>query len=79
MISERIKYFNNKRELVDFYFWRSYSGQEIDLVEVENGEIRAFEFKWGDKIPKLPTTFKQQYPNATFYVVNKTNFMDFVM
>lgn len=79
MISERIKRFNNHRELVNFYFWRSYSAQEIDLIEVQNGEIRAFEFKWGEKIPKEPSVFGNHYPNAHFQVVNRTNFLDFLL
>lgn len=79
MISERIKRFNNHRELVNFYFWRSYSSQEIDLIEVQNGEIRAFEFKWGEKTPKEPSVFGNHYPNAHFQVVNRTNFLDFLL
>lgn len=78
MISERIKRSNNSRELVNFYFWRSYSAQEIDLIEVQNGEIRAFEFKWGEKFPKEPSVFSNQYPNAHFQVVNRRNFLDFL-
>ena len=79
MISERIKLHNNRRELVNFYFWRSYSGQEIDFIEVQNGGIRAFEFKWGEKTPKTPTSFKSQYPDADYLVVNRTNFLDFLL
>ena len=76
LISERIKFRNNRRESANFYFWRTYSGQEIDLIEEYNGLIRAFEFKWGDKKAKIPASFQTQYPDAEFLVVNRMNFVD---
>ncbi|MDD3685736.1 MAG: ATP-binding protein [Bacteroidales bacterium] len=76
LISERIKFRNNRREPANFYFWRTYSGQEIDLVEEHNGYIRAYEFKWGDKKAKIPASFQAQYPDAEFLVVNRMNFLD---
>ncbi len=78
LISERIKRRNNAREHASFYFWRSYDGQEIDLVEEYNGEIAAFEFKWGDKKASIPPRFRTHYPNASYTVINRSNFLDFV-
>lgn len=77
LISERIKLNDNNNHRAAYYFWRSYSGQEIDLIEERNGELKAFEFKWGDKVPKVPSSFKDNYPNVPFTSVNKTNFIDF--
>lgn len=79
IISERIKYRNYRREPANFYFWRSYSGQEIDLIEEHNGVVRAFEFKWGDKKVKMPSSFQNQYPDVEFTVVNRTNFFDILL
>ncbi len=78
LISERIKRRNNAREHASFYFWRSYDGQEIDLVEEYNGEIAAFEFKWGDKKASIPPRFRTHYPNASYTVINRSNFLDFL-
>ena len=50
----------------------------IDLIEERNGELKAFEFKWGDKKPKCPSSFKDNYPDVPFTSVNKSNFIDFV-
>lgn len=79
LISERIKKRNNANEYAAFYFWRSYSKQEIDLIEEFNGTLSAFEFKWGNKKVKVPSQFKENYPDTDFNVVNKTNFWDFVI
>ena len=78
MISERIKLNDNRYDTSMYYFWRTYNGQEIDLIEERNGELKAFEFKWGDKKPKCPSSFKDNYPDVPFTSVNKSNFIDFV-
>ncbi len=52
LIGERMKKRNNANEYASFYFWRSYTMQEIDLIEEFNGKISAFEFKWNNK--KVP-------------------------
>ncbi|MDD5184030.1 MAG: ATP-binding protein [Paludibacter sp.] len=78
LISERQKqnvYSLNKKS---FYFWRTYDGQEIDLIEEYAGEIQAFEFKWGEKIPKAPGAFSNNYPNSNYLVVNKNNYLEFI-
>ncbi len=78
LISERIKRRNNAREHASFYFWRSYDGQEIDLVEEYNGEIASFEFKWGDKKASIPPRFRTHYPNASYTVIKRSSFLDFL-
>ena len=78
MISERMKLNDNRHDTSMYYFWRTYNGQEIDLIEESNGELKAFEFKWGDKKPKCPSSFKDNYPDVPFTSVNKSNFIDFV-
>ena len=77
LISERIKMNDNLHHRADYYFWRTYSGQEIDLIEERNGEVIAFEFKWGSKNPKVPASFKELYPEVPFTVVTRSNFVDF--
>jgi len=36
--------------LIDYYFWRTYDQQEIDFLEVDEQDLRAFECKSGDMI-----------------------------
>ncbi len=77
-ISERIKKQRYLESFSEFYFWRTYDKQEIDLIEINNGNINAFEFKWSDKSIKVPVAFKKNYHNASFTVINRDNFFDFL-
>lgn len=79
MISERCKRQQNKGILSRHYFWRTYNGQEIDLIEETNGDIQAFEFKWGQRSPNPPSAFAELYPDATYQVVNQTNMLNFCL
>jgi len=80
LVSERIKsnkYLNKTKEL---YFWRNYNQQEVDLIEVRDGAIATFEFKYsGNKKIKQPLSFKTLYPESTFECINKDNYIDFVV
>ncbi|NLA24900.1 MAG: ATP-binding protein [Bacteroidales bacterium] len=78
LISERIKYRNNRREFANFYFWRTYSGKEIDLIEEHNGKLNAFEFKWGKAKAKHLDYFKKQYPDVDVNLINRNNYLDFL-
>ena len=78
LISERVKKNFNENSDKELYFWRTYDGQEIDLVETHSDEIAAFEFKWGDKIPKIPSAFATAYPTASYHVVNRNNYLEFI-
>ncbi len=61
-ISERVKYNNNNNYITNLYFWRTYDGAEIDLVEEENGELKIFEFKYGVKRKyRIPKSFSEKY------------------
>jgi len=61
------------------YFWRTWDGQEIDCVEEREGKIFGYEFKWSDaKAAKEPADWKKTYPEATFEVINKGNYIKFI-
>lgn len=78
IISERIKSNSNSRLNKEFYFWRTYDGQEIDLIEESSDSLIALEFKWSDKKPAVPIAFKEAYSNAHFSVVNRDNYLDYI-
>ncbi len=79
LISERIKANYNEGLGKEFYFWRTYDRQEIDLIEEGSDSLTALEFKWGNKKPNVPGIFKEAYPNATFEVVNKDNYLKYII
>lgn len=80
LISERIKRSSNARARCNYYFWRIYNGSEVDLIEEhDGGKIKAFEFKWGDKKVKLPASFQSAYPEAECAVINRNNYLEFIL
>ncbi|MBM3434597.1 MAG: ATP-binding protein [Bacteroidetes bacterium] len=69
-ISERVKANNYANTHGVMYFWRTYDGAEIDLIEVKDGKIDAFEFKWKLKSDiKIPESFKNKYKPQKFSVI----------
>lgn len=74
MISERLKYQEYSRISSNNYFWRTYEQQEIDWVEERDGSLFAYEFKWKESKVKIPTQWKNAYPDSSFEVINKDNF-----
>ena len=78
MIGERMKANKNENLGKEFYFWRTYDNQEIDLIEETADSLCALEFKWGNKQPSAPKIFMETYPNAVFSVVNRDNYEGFV-
>jgi predicted AAA+ superfamily ATPase len=79
IIGERVKANYNEGLGREFYFWRTYDRQEIDLIEESSDSLSALEFKWGDKKANMPGIFKETYPNATFDAVNRDNYLNYVM
>ena len=79
-VSERIKHNHYQQNYAKSYFWRSFQQQEIDLIEVQDGEITAFEMKWNkNKKSKIPITFSNAYPIKNSYTVNPDNYIDFLL
>ncbi len=79
LMAERIKYNNYNNKRVNYYFWRTYDGQELDLVEEEAGLLRGYEFKWNAKKKgKVPGAWKRVYPDADFHIINTDNYLDFI-
>jgi len=77
-ISERIKKQTYLDTFSNFYFWRTYDQQEIDLVEVIDEHIKAFEFKWGVKEAKAPKAFIENYPGSEFQTINRNSFFEYL-
>jgi uncharacterized protein len=77
-LSERIKCNEIKEKHLDTYFWRTYDQQEIDLIEIEQEQIKAFECKWTLHKHKIPTAFANAYKEATFQIIHQDNYLDWI-
>ncbi|MBI5230457.1 MAG: ATP-binding protein [Candidatus Magasanikbacteria bacterium] len=75
-IMEKIKKAHNTKQYANFYFWRTYDQQEIDLIEEYGGKLFGWECKFSEKkIPSAPGDWQKNYPHAMFTAVNGQNFL----
>lgn len=79
LLSERIKYNSYGNYFPQYFFWRTYDGQEIDSLELNNKQkIQALECKWHDGKIKIPAAFEKAYPKASFEVLTQDNYLDWI-
>jgi len=51
----------------------------LDWLEEIGDNLAGYEFKWNEnRKSKIPTAFAKAYPDATFEVINKGNYLDFI-
>ena len=81
LVSERIKRNDYAgRTFVKHYFWRTQQKKEVDLIEIEDGRMSAFEFKWKPgKAVAAPRQFTTQYNNAEFRCITPSEISDFLL
>lgn len=64
VISERQKRRLYHGPQANQYFWRTWKGDEIDLVEERGGQLFGYEMKWSSaKRVKAPRTWLETYPD----------------
>lgn len=79
LVVERLKYRKYTNRYSNSYFWRTYGQQEIDLIEDYDGILHGYEFKWSPtKTVKAPQDWVEAYPDATFTIINKDNYLTFI-
>lgn len=59
----------------NYYFWRTYDKQEVDLVEEKGGQLSGWEIKWTCKSKKPPKAWKS-YKNSTWQIIDKNNYLE---
>ena len=78
-IVEKIKAANILEKEANFYFWRTYDQQEIDLIEERGGKLYGYEMKWKKKGVRKPAEWLETYTNSSFETVNRENFAKFLV
>ena len=79
LLVERMKLLAYKQDYASTYFWRTYTGAELDYVEEKDGKLFGFEFKSGNKISRMPKSWKEVYNNSEYTCINRENYLDFVL
>jgi predicted AAA+ superfamily ATPase len=59
------------------WFWRIYTGAEIDYIEERAGKLTGYEIKYNKTTVKPPKTWVETY-DAGFNLINKDNFLDYI-
>jgi hypothetical protein len=77
-IIEKIKAASLFEKPANFYFWRTYEQQEIDLIEERGGKLYGYEIKWKNKPVKPPKDWQLNYKNSSFEVINSDNYFEFI-
>lgn len=78
IIAERLKKNEYENNFVNYYFWRTYDRQEIDLIEEKNGRLTAYEIKWGKQPARPPVAWGKAYPEVSFYIIHRENYLQFI-
>jgi predicted AAA+ superfamily ATPase len=61
LFTERDKFLSGSGISADKWFWRTYTGAELDYIEERGGEFTGFEFKWSKRRFKAPQTWIDEY------------------
>lgn len=78
VVAERLKLIAYARLPIRLYFWRTYDGAEIDIIEEQEDTLRAVECKWGNAKSRLPHSFLAAYPSAPFMTVRPDDFVPYL-
>jgi predicted AAA+ superfamily ATPase len=78
LVMERLKKQEYTGDVANNYFWRTYSKQEIDLVEERGGKLFGYEMKWGKQRAKAPTEWLKSYPEASWQTISRDNYIEFI-
>lgn len=78
IIIERLKKRAYKDIFANCYFWRTWDQKEIDLVEEREGTLFGYEIKWSKAKTKPPADWAAAYKDASYEVITKENYLNFV-
>ncbi|MCY4011053.1 MAG: AAA family ATPase [Candidatus Saccharibacteria bacterium] len=73
-IAERLKQIKYQRILSHHYFWKSYDGAEVDLVELIGQDLYGFRFSYETKNLRPSTVFQTLNPKSQ-EIINAQNFI----
>lgn len=74
ILAERLKWLGYRQTLASLYFWRTYTGAEIDIVEEREGRLYAYECKWSKPRGRMPESFLAAYPGASYEVITRESY-----
>ncbi|HOW52998.1 MAG TPA: ATP-binding protein [bacterium] len=79
VVCERLKKLAYENFYGEVRFWRTYEGQEIDLIEEVDGQLDGIEIKYKKEQTRPPKEWAGAYPQASWRSVTTENYLDFVL
>lgn len=71
-ISEIMKRNLFENDFREYYFWRTYDGAEIDLVQEKDEKLNIWEFKWNaKKKTRFPKSFLEKYEVGDKHIISR--------
>lgn len=62
-----------------YYFWRTHTGQEIDIIRETNGALTAIECKWSESTAVVPPLWQRAYSQTHMITVHRNNYLDILL
>jgi predicted AAA+ superfamily ATPase len=78
LVMERLKKQSYLPVYANNFFWRSWTNKEVDFIEEREGKLFGYEFKWSPAQSKPPALWLDSYPEATYEIITRENYLDFV-
>ena len=78
LVTERLKKQSYQSIFTNNFLWRSWSGSEVDFVEKRDGKLFGYAFKWAKDKVMEPKLWLETYPQATFEIINRENYLNFI-
>lgn len=78
LVMERLKKQSYLPVYANNFFWRSWTNKEVDFIEERDGKLFGYEFKWSPVQSKPPALWLDSYPEATYEIINRENYMEFI-
>lgn len=79
LIVERMKLLAYRQKPASIYFWRTYTGAELDYVEERGGKLFGYEFKFAAKKSRVAKSWKKAYPKSRHQVIDRERYLDFIV
>ena len=79
ILIERMKRMRYAGSLYSAYFWRTYTGAEMDYVEERDGQLHGYEVKFQPKGSKAPAAFLSTYAGSQFAEISRQTYLDFIL
>lgn len=76
MVVERLKANAYGGVHANYYFWQTYDGKEIDLIEERGGRLHGYGFKWKATKKAPPKEWLATYDNASYETITPENYRD---